>query len=148
MCPNSCFQARVGAMDAPRRFFRLFLCSKYERLIHFGHQNGARWAVSDVIVIAQVVSPRSCESIQPFLTLSRTHFGSAFAAAYPDDVVDERFAVHWYSRSSCVLVSLLMILLKVDVVHPGRRERSQRCRNKHSSHSRKHARCPVSRPSP
>lgn len=145
---NSCFQARVGALDAPRRFFHPFICSNYEGLIHYKYQNGARWVVSDVIMIAQAVSPRSCEPIHPLLASSRTRLYSAFAAAYPGDVVDERFAVHWYNRPSCVFVSLLVISLKVDMVHPGRRGQSQRCRNKHSPHSRKHARCPFSRPHP
>jgi hypothetical protein len=126
------------------------LCSNYEGLIHYKYQNGARWVVSDVIMIAQVVSPRSCEPIHPLVASSRTHPCSAFAAAYPDDVVDERFAVHWYNCLSGVLVSLLVISLKVDMARPGRRGQSQRCRNKHSPHSRKHApsRCPFSRPHP
>jgi hypothetical protein len=145
---NSCFQARIGAVDAPRRFFPPSLCFNYEGIIHHKHQNGARWVVSDVIMIAQAVSPRSCEPIHPLLAPSRTHLCSAFAAAYPGDVVDERFAVHWYNRPSCVLVPFLVISLKVDMVHPGRREQFKRCRNKHSPHSRKHARCPFSRPHP
>jgi hypothetical protein len=147
MCLNSCFQARIGAVDAPRRFFHTPFCSNYEGLIHYKRQNGAKWVVS-YVMIAQVVSPRSCEPIHPLLASSRTHLCSAFAAAYPGDVVDERFAVHWYNRPSCVLVSLLVISLKVDMVHPGRREQFQRCRNKHCPHSREHARCPFSRPHP
>jgi hypothetical protein len=145
---NSCSQARVGALDAPRRFFHPSLCSNYEGLNHYKCQNGARWVASDVIMIAQAVSPRSCEPIHALLALSTTYLCSTFAAAYPDDVVDERFAVHWYNRLSCVLVSLLVISLKVDMVHPRRRGQSQRCRNKHSPHSRKHARCPFSQPHP
>lgn len=139
---NFCFQARVGAVDAPRRSFHSSFCSNYEGLIHYKYQNGSRWVVSDVITIAQAVSPRSCEPIYPLLASSRAHLCSAFAAAYPDDVVDERFAVHWYNRPSCVLESLLVIPLKVDMVHPGRREQFERCRIKHSPHSRKHAQCP------
>ena len=150
MLLSSCFQARVGAVDAPRRFFHPSLCSNYEGLIHFKYQNGPRWVVSDVITIAQAVSPRSCEPIYPLVASSRTHPCSAFAAAYPHDVVDERFADHWYNRLSCVLVSHLVILLKVDMAHPGRRGQSQRCRNKHSPHSRKHSpsQYPFSRPHP
>jgi hypothetical protein len=99
-----------------------------EGLIHCKHQNGARWVVSNV-TIAQAVSPRSCEPIHPLLASSRTYLCSALAAAYPDDVVDEKFAVHWYTFPSCVIVSLLVIPLKVDMVHPRRCEQSQRCRN-------------------
>ncbi len=93
----------------------------------------------NVTMIAQAVSPRSCESIHPLLVSSSTYLCSAFASAYPDDVVDERLAVHWYNRRSCVLVSLLVTLFKVDMVYSGRREQLQRCRNKHCPHSRKHA---------
>ena len=143
---NPCFQAPAGTVDAPRRYFHLSLCSDYERLIHYKHQNGARWAVSTVKTIAQAVSPQSCKPshIRVFSASSRTHLCSAFAAAYPDDVVDEKFAGHWYNCPSCVLVSLLVTPLKVDMVHPGRREQSQRRRNKHSPHSREHVRCPFS----
>jgi hypothetical protein len=133
-------------MDAPRRFFHHSLCSVHEGLIHYEHQNGPRWVVSDVIMIAQAVSPQSCEPIHPLLASPRTHLCSTFAAAYPDDVVDEKFAVHWYNRPSYILVSLLVISPKVDMVHPGRCGQSQRRRNKHSPHSRKHAQCPFSRP--
>jgi hypothetical protein len=148
MCLNSCFQARDGALDAPRRFLHPPLCSNYEGLIHYKSQNGARWVVSNVTMIAQAASPRSCEPIHPLLGSSRTHLCSAFAAAYPCDVVDERFAVHWYNRPSCVLVSLLVISLNVDMVRPGRRGQSQRRGNKYSPHSRKYARCTFSRHHP
>jgi hypothetical protein len=100
------------------------------------------------MLIAQAVLPRSCEPIHPLPTLSRTHLSSKFAAAYPDNVVDERFAGHWYDQTSCVFVSPLLMSLKVDMVHPGRRGQPQRCWNKHSPHSRKHARCRFSRPYP
>ena len=99
-------QACVGAMDVTQRYLHLLLCSNYKMLIRHNPQNGRRWVASNVL-IAQPVLARSCELILELLAPSSTHFYSALAAAYPDDV-DERFAGHWYSRPCCAPALLLL----------------------------------------
>jgi hypothetical protein len=88
-------------MDATQWFFHSFLSFNYQVFIRRNHQNGRQWVASNV-VIAQPVLLRSCKPILPLLASPSAHLCSALAAAYPDDV-DERFAVHWYSRPLCVL---------------------------------------------